>query len=163
MCNSNRKRNMHSSVNIASVAIVLMQLIVHSCSAANSSAPTYYHGLLSDVLEIYNNENNLSITPLCGQQLESIQMGINVKEIWAMKREYSFTSTCNCCMFDAMQLALEVSVYIHTYIIEAFPFGNEIHITQITHITFIISRLDALYMQFARPVYNTCKKNLHTY
>lgn len=94
-CNSKRMRNMHFPVNIASVAIVLIPLIVHSCAAANSSAPTYYHGLLSDVLEIYNNEHNLSITPLCGQHLESIQMGINVKEIWAMKREYSFTSACS--------------------------------------------------------------------
>lgn len=69
--------------------IVLIQLIVQSSLATNSSVPVYYHGLLSDVLQIYNNENNLSITPMCGQQLESIQVGLNVKDIWAMKCKYS--------------------------------------------------------------------------
>lgn len=75
-------------VKNAIVAIVFIQLIVQSSFAANSSVPAYYHGLLSDVLQIYNNENHLSISALCGQQLESIQMGLNVKDIWAMKCKY---------------------------------------------------------------------------
>lgn len=48
---------------------------------------TYYTGLLSDILYT-NRENDLSITPLCNQQLTEIQRGLNMRDIWAIKRKY---------------------------------------------------------------------------
>lgn len=166
---------MHYSVNIVSVLIVLIQLIVRSSSAANSSVPAYYHGLLSDVLEIYNNENNLSITPLCGQQLESIQMGINVKDIWAMKCEYNLhRAAADVCLILCTERVESADLrWQRCQKLKAHSIFH-IRLDVILYITWLFSFENSYYpmmfgfklhglcvdlascMQFVHSVYNTC-------
>lgn len=53
---------------------------------SNSSAVTHFTGLLSDILET-NRQHDLRITTLCDKELNSIQNGLNARDIWAIKRE----------------------------------------------------------------------------
>lgn len=61
-------------------------LISTNAVASNSSTTTQYTGLLSDVLQT-NFKNDLQITALCDKELNSIQSGLNDRDIWAIKRE----------------------------------------------------------------------------
>lgn len=55
--------------------------------ASNSTSTTYFTGLLSDLLQT-NREHDLKITQLCNDELNSIQSGLNVKDVWAIKCKY---------------------------------------------------------------------------
>lgn len=59
-----------------------------SVTAPNTSATTHFSGLLSDVLQT-NHLNDLDISQLCDKELRSIQYGLDVKEIWAIKCKYN--------------------------------------------------------------------------
>lgn len=101
---------MRLSVNVPIILIILNQLAVKNTIASNSSPPKYFYGLLSDLLQVHNNKNDLTITSLCNEQLNSIQNGLNSKQIWAIKRKFTITYTvsflafsnqrtiCNCCI-----------------------------------------------------------------
>lgn len=56
-------------------------------SALNTSKITYYTGLLSDILYT-NRVNDLSITPLCDQELSKIQHSLDLRDTWAIKCRY---------------------------------------------------------------------------
>lgn len=63
-------------------------------SQLNTSKITYFTGLLSDILYT-NRVNDLSITPLCDQQLSDIQNSLDLRDIWAIK----------CKLFDFWTLS----------------------------------------------------------
>lgn len=76
--------------------LILLGLISSSWASANvvvtnSSTHAHFSGLLSDVLET-NRQHDLKITFLCNEELNSIQNGLDVKEIWAIKRKYIINS-----------------------------------------------------------------------
>lgn len=69
---------------------VFLGLIIYTTAASvtsNSTTTTYFTGLLSDVLQT-NRENDLKITQLCNNELNSIQSGLDVKDVWAIKCKY---------------------------------------------------------------------------
>ncbi|XP_031618020.1 nose resistant to fluoxetine protein 6-like [Contarinia nasturtii] len=71
---------------ILNVKLSIFFGLISSILAAttNSSVTTNFSGLLSDVLQTHL-QHDLKITKLCNQQLRSIQNGLDIKEIWAIK------------------------------------------------------------------------------
>lgn len=81
------------TMNLFVKLTTFLSLISCSTSAVNSAisngtATSYFTGLLSDVLHT-NRLNNLEITPLCNQELMIIQSGLDMRDIWAIKRKCS--------------------------------------------------------------------------
>lgn len=66
--------------------VFVLLFVASELSASNKTR--YFNGLLSDFLRI-NLEfgENLTVSPKCKAELDSIQNGLNAREVWAMKRE----------------------------------------------------------------------------
>lgn len=66
------------------IFVGLILYFMDESNASNSTSTTYFTGLLSDVLQT-NREHDLKITQLCNDELNSIQSGLDVKDVWAIK------------------------------------------------------------------------------
>lgn len=78
---------MNLCVRIYFLIYLISQWAINSESASNSSVQ--FDGLLSDVLVTNGYDNKLTLTSLCNRELNKIQDGLNVKDIWAIKCKLS--------------------------------------------------------------------------
>lgn len=70
------------------IYLILFGWQVFGQKIENSSAPMRtYNGLLSDFLQAHN-YHKLNITHQCNDQLKQIQLGLNVKDVWAIKCKF---------------------------------------------------------------------------
>lgn len=72
---------------MARLILSLISIIVlcDFCVATTVKSPKFYNGLLSDLLRIKYLKENLTISPLCNDQLNEIQNGLDEKDVWAIK------------------------------------------------------------------------------
>lgn len=76
-------------VKMNSIAKLLIFIGSISCCtisvlAYNSTTSAQFTGLLNDILQT-NQQQDLGITTLCNQELISIQTGLDLRDVWAIK------------------------------------------------------------------------------